>query len=76
MKSDVTWNFVNLSMSGFIEYHGGPKVEFDIIKEYDRLTMGIISSLSAYLNGKPNIAYNCLEEVFVEKAKDLRRGQL
>ena len=64
---DNTWNFVNLSMSAFIEYHGGPKVEFDIIKEYDRLTMGIINSLSAYLNGKPNIAYNCLEEVFVEK---------
>lgn len=64
---DNTWNFVNQSMSAFIEYHGGPKVEFDIIKEYDSLTVGIISSLSAYLNGLPNIAYNYLEKVFVEK---------
>lgn len=68
---DNTWTFVNLTMSAFIEHHGGPRVAFNLVNEYDRVTDGIIKSLSAYLNGLPNVAYNSLEEVFVEKNRHL-----
>lgn len=68
---DNTWTFVNLAMSAFIEHHRRLKVAFNLVNEYDRVTDGIIRSLRAYLNGLPNVAYNSLEEVFVEKNRHL-----
>lgn len=61
-----TWNFVNVSMSAFYSRIFGQTISFDILNEIRRLETAIQSSLEAYLNGSPNVAYEALKGAFVE----------
>lgn len=66
-----TWNFVNVSMSVFCSRSFGQKISFDILEEIGRLETAFLSSLEAYLNGSPNVAYEALKCAFVENNNHL-----
>lgn len=68
---DNTWDFVNVSMSVFCSRCFGQTISFDILEEIRRLETAILSSLEAYLNGSPNVAYEALKGAFVENNNHL-----
>ena len=66
-----TWEFVDFSMGAFIKHYGGLMVDFDLVEECKMLMKSIMKSLSAYLDGSPNMAYGILEHAFLDKNSHL-----
>ena len=61
-------NCVNLCMQKLVQKHNSAVITFNIIEETEKLCKCIVSSTTQYFKGFPSIAYDELENVFVENS--------
>ena len=59
---------VNISMQMLIKRHSGRIIKFDIIQETVDLCNAILDATTQYFKGFPNIAYENLEQVFIDNS--------